>query len=150
MDVNTQCIISGAKRPATISSYQANIPLLLQKPLIKGIQGKEHRTFIGDHHILLQPDGLLQARLAAVGLKGHVHVLLELGREIKGESSGDPHPLIEGKADAVGKLKQVTNPLSVITRRLQLIAYGIHENHYLFSSLSSNRGVPILDAAFNA
>ena len=90
------------------------MPTLLQEPLIKWKQCEKHRTLIGDHHILLEPNGLLQARLAAVCLKGHVHVLLELGREIKGESPGDPHPLIEGEANAVGKLKQAAGLVRVI------------------------------------
>jgi len=69
---------------------------LFEKFFLKGEQRIENGTVFRDHHVLLQPNGLLQAGLPAVGFEGHIHVRLVLGGIFEGEAPRYPHPLVKG------------------------------------------------------
>src|SRR5579884_1055037 len=88
---------------STRSGMASATPDLGQRFLVERVLGEDHRSLFGHQQVLLQPDGLLQAGMAGEGLGGEVHALLQRYRVLQGVGAGDPHALVERKADGVGE-----------------------------------------------
>src|SRR5487761_429311 len=77
-------------------------------------QRKNHRTFGGNEHILLEAAGLLQAWVPGEGLDGKVHILLDLRGILHRVGARDPHPLVQRDTDAMGELLQGHRRVSIV------------------------------------
>jgi len=97
------------------------LPRSLQHLFLKGEEGEELVTLIRNDQIRFQADRLLKVRVTRKRLHGKIHIGFDLSRILQRIGPRNPHSLVEGQTDRMGKLLKRYRAIFIIVVNRELL-----------------------------